>query len=118
MTPGRIKLIELLYESKTPLTPTDILAKMHVHKTTIYREIDILLSRGYIKEVDFGDGNKRYELSALGHHHHLICMECRSVTELNLDHDFTKEEKRILSENKFKIVKHNLEFFGVCADCQ
>jgi len=117
MTPGRIRLIELLYESKKPLTASDILTSILVHKTTIYREINVLTSRGYIQEVDFGDGNRRYELSALGHHHHLICMQCKGVTELELTHDFKNVEKRVLAENKFTIVKHNLEFFGVCADC-
>jgi Fe2+ or Zn2+ uptake regulation protein len=109
MTPARTGIIKLFILSKNPITAVEMQANIQVNKTTVYRELNVLLEHGYISEVDFGDGIKRYELSALGHHHHLICTKCRSIADIELDHDFTKEQ--------FTVLKHNLEFFGVCRNC-
>jgi Fur family transcriptional regulator, ferric uptake regulator len=117
MTPARTRILELFWDAKSPLSALDILKHVSVNKTTVYRELDMLLENKYITALDLGDGIKRYELSLLGHHHHLICMECKSITELDFDHDFGKVEKQIATKNNFRILKHSLEFFGVCKSC-
>ena len=118
ITKARRLIIELLSNSPTPLTVTDILTHMRVNKTTVYREIESLLVKGYMSEVDFGDGKKRYELTSRGHHHHLVCVKCKSVTDVVVAEDLAKTQKVIEEKNKFTILKHNLEFFGVCSNCQ
>ncbi len=118
ITSVRKQIIGMLQSSTKPLTPTEFLSKIKANKTTIYREIDTLLNAGYLNEVNFGDRNKRYELSSLGHHHHLVCVNCHEVEDVVLKEALLNEEKFISSVNKFKILKHNLEFFGYCHNCQ
>lgn len=118
ITSVRKQIINVFCNSTGPISVSDILTKIKAHKTTVYRESEALLSNGYLTEVDFGDGTKRYELSTLGHHHHLVCIKCKLVTEFDLADDFTQEEQLIKSQEGFKVLKHNLEFFGLCRTCQ
>src|SRR3990167_4015653 len=46
--------------------------------TTVYRSLESLVGLGLVQAVDFGDGEKRYELVEPGeHHHHLVCQRCK-----------------------------------------
>jgi Fur family ferric uptake transcriptional regulator len=80
----------------------------------------LLENMGIVKRFDFGDGGARFELLAEGddgHHHHLICVRCSDVIELE-ECFSTALEKRIAERSGFASVTHRLEFFGVCPRCQ
>lgn len=111
-------LLSLLEKSQSPLTVTEILTKIDANKTTIYRQLKSFIKNDLVKQIELGDGKKRYESTKSGHHHHLICMDCKSITEFDLKDDFTKEEDKIKKAKKFKVLEHNLEFFGLCANCK
>jgi Fur family transcriptional regulator, ferric uptake regulator len=86
---------------------------------TVYRSMKMLERIGMVKRFDFGDGVARYELDRHpgGHHHHLICVDCAKVVEI--EECFPAElEERIAAGNGFTRVSHKLEFFGVCPACQ
>jgi len=102
--------------SKYPISASDILSKVRANKTTIYREIASFVSSGIVKEIDFGDGVKRYESSRRNHHHHLICNSCKKVDDIAIDEDYLL--KGIGRNTGFRIQSHSLEFFGLCANCQ
>ena len=102
ITPIRKQIVSLLNESVSPISAIDILKNIKANKTTIYREISVLLSKGYLIEIDFGDRIKRYEFANRDHHHHLICIMCKSVTDVDLADDFSEKEKLIASREKFK----------------
>lgn len=126
ITPIRKLLIESLAKSPYPLSAIDIKLILQqqdtlCNKTTIYREIQSLVRSDLLKEVDFGEGKKRYEITN-SHHHHLVCQKCKRIKEIDLD--LTKfEEQLLILQNKinnfsdFKINQHNLEFFGICKVC-
>lgn len=116
-------ILQLLTDSPTPFSAAEILAglvrrRMGVNKTTIYRELDLLCSEGVLRELQFGDRKKRYEVAPEGHHHHLVCTDCHRVEDVELKNDLDSEEKRIERMKKFKIARHSLEFFGICASCR
>jgi Fur family transcriptional regulator, ferric uptake regulator len=117
ITSIRIKLISIFKVSGSPLTVSDLLSKIKANKTTIYREINVLLKSNLLIEVDFADGIKRYELSSLNHHHHLICLKCRQVQDITINENLSEEEVKISKIKNFKVLKHNLEFFGYCQNC-
>jgi len=122
ITRARTKIVEMFCESSTPISALDLIIsfqklKIPVNKTTIYRELEFLVKNGYIKEIEFGEGMKRYELEGESHHHHLICLKCKKVLDVELKIELEKEEARLERENKFKIRNHNLEFFGYCSNC-
>lgn len=110
------QILETFENTKYPISALELIAKVNANKTTIYRELFAFNSNGIIKEVDFGDGKKRYELSDRGHHHHLICKKCNKIDDVFLDERYLL--KKVEKESSFKIENHSLEFFGVCHSCQ
>lgn len=117
VTPGRKNIISLFCSTPYPISAEILTAKTKLNKTSVYREIDFLLKEGFIKEVDFGDRIKRYELNDLGHHHHLVCLNCKNIQDITLEENLEEEERRIEKLKKFHVAKHNLEFFGLCNKC-
>lgn len=87
---------------------------------TVYRTILLFESLGIINKLSLEDGLIRYELKCDDtphRHHHLICLGCRKISEVKVDLLDSLEDKIEKDEN-FKIVDHNLEFYGYCASCQ
>lgn len=95
--------------------------------TTVYRTLDLLVSWGVVHKFDFGEGKARYELisnpNGLGHHHHLICSECKKIINYSelIDKEvdlITKLEKRLSKKYNFNIQSHIIEFYGICKNCE
>ncbi|MBS4535368.1 transcriptional repressor [Clostridium sp. D2Q-14] len=87
---------------------------------TVYRTLQLFEELDVIYKLNFDDGCNRYELNTNTNHHqhhHLICMECGKVSEVEIDL-LDKLEEKVEKESKFKIVDHNVKFFGYCEDCQ
>ena len=84
---------------------------------TVYRTLALLTKSGLALEMDFGDGQKRYESSyRTVHHDHMVCTECGKIIEFN--HPLIeKYQEEIAKENSFKITSHKLDIFGYCLDC-
>jgi len=96
------------------------LPKNECDLATVYRSIRLLEQMGMVKRFDFGDGTARFELLEEGddgHHHHLVCIRCSGIIELD-ECSMTELEERIAVRNGFKAVTHKLEFFGLCPRCQ
>lgn len=122
LTSVRVFVINFLETHKKPfdvITIQTALAKSvkKVNKTTVYREMEFLLSQGLIKQVNFGDGKNRYELSNLPHHHHLVCDKCHTIEDIFFQNELKTIESKIKKTKKFSIKRHVLEFFGVCHTC-
>ncbi len=91
----------------------------HISKATIYRTVELLEKMGFLTKVNFNDGFERYEVKEIGihHHHHLICTECGRIYEV--EEDLLEDlEKAIERRTGFKIMDHQLNFYGLCPDCQ
>ena len=123
VTGPRQAILERLRHCAHPLTIKEIFAELpkgHCDLVTVYRSMHLLESMGMVKRFHFGDGGARFELLAEGddgHHHHLVCVECSGVVEIE-DCFPAEMEARIAQRNGFKAVTHKLEFFGLCPSCQ
>lgn len=86
---------------------------------TVYRTLDLLAELEILQKVNFGDGRSRYEFSdtEVHHHHHLICLKCGEVTEFD-DDKLEELEAAIGKKSGFKIIDHQVKFFGYCQKCQ
>jgi Fur family transcriptional regulator, ferric uptake regulator len=85
---------------------------------TVYRTLALLTKSGLALEMDFGDGQKRYESSYRSvHHDHMVCTECGKILEFN--HPLIeKYQEEVAEENNFKITSHKLDLFGLCQNCK
>lgn len=124
ITPIRAALIEALDKTRKPATTQELLAALarrglSANKTTVYRQLEVLLRYNIAAEIHFTDRAKRYELARVGgHHHHLVCLKCGRVEKIILPADLEPQEKKIRQKNQFKVLQHSLEFFGRCRYCQ
>jgi len=122
-TLARKHILDSLKDATNPLSAADLLfavskTKKSVNKTTIYRQLTSLLAEGAIRELQLGEKKKRYELTPINHHHHLVCVRCEKIEHVELERDLAGEEKKIMQEKKFEVLTHSLEFFGRCAECR
>lgn len=97
---------------------TSMAKKRHkIDLASVYRGLQFFVKERIIREVNFGDGKKRYEfLDENSHHHHVICDNCGTVEDIKMgEKELTKQT---VQNSQFKIQRHTLEFFGLCANCQ
>lgn len=124
-TQRRIILDVILENQGKHLSPEEIYEKVRgkfpeIGLATVYRTLQLFEELNIIYKLNFNDGCSRYELNTSSgdhQHHHLICLSCGKVIEVQLDLLETLEEE-IEKSGEFKIVDHNLKFFGYCKDCK
>ncbi len=122
LTPKREFIVNILAELGKPISVPELQSllmneKININKTTVYRELYFLRDEGIVSEVQLGKNKKYYEISH-NHHHHLICTKCESISDIELDNDLKDTEQKIKKNNKFLVLNHSLEFFGLCRNCQ
>ena len=132
MTNPRRAILQALASTVKHLSADEVYERVHkanpaIGLKTVYRNLDILAGMGIVAKLHFGDGKSRYELiqnpQKPGHHHHLVCTECKRVIEYD---DFMDEEvaliqklERLLSEkHRFNITDHVIQFHGQCSPCR
>lgn len=124
LTRTRRAFVAVLLGAATPLSASHILARLEqdglrVNKTTVYREIERLEQLGIIVGVELGDRQKYYEYTLTAHHHHLVCTKCERIEDVAVDERaLMVQEKAMAHEKHFRILRHSLEFFGLCWQCQ
>lgn len=95
--------------------------QLEIGLATVYRSLELLSDMEVLQKIDFGDGRSRYELNETNakqhHHHHLICMKCGTVREF-ADDLLEALENDITEKSQFKIVDHQVKFYGYCQECQ
>ncbi len=120
ITKSRTAILNVLNEH--PLTVQEILSllkkkQIKIDIVSIYRNLELFLKLGIIIEVNLGDKKKRYELKdEKKHHHHLTCIRCGNIENIQIKESLLLNQMRIKS--RFKILNHSLEFFGLCTKCQ
>ena len=125
---GRITLIrkmilEILLEAKSPLSSQDILTIIVAsgykpNKTTIYREVDFLLSIHLIRELEVGDSSKRYELCNRAPHLHSFCTACGEVACIDTKVSLNSSVLEKLSKSGFSASSTNTVVQGTCKGCR
>ena len=85
---------------------------------TVYRTLSLLTQSGLAIELDFGDGQKRYEHNKSNNHHdHMICTKCGNIIEFN--HPLIEKfQEDVAASNGFSIISHKLDMFGICSKCR
>ena len=86
---------------------------------TVYRNLDILSKTGFIKKIDPGSCQMRFD-GKVEDHYHIVCMACGGIEDVPIgkpDHSLDQLEKAIINVTNFSVFGHNLEFIGLCPKC-
>lgn len=101
-----------------PFTVEELLDEVpSVGRATVFRTVKLLQELDLVCRVPLEDGGVRYRLSEGGHHHHLVCRNCESVTEFSDPEIDTRIQEQAKSHG-FALQGHSLELYGLCSRCR
>ena len=125
LTPQREATVRVLLEHEEDhLSAEDVYLLVkekspEIGLATVYRTLELLTELKVVDKINFGDGVSRYDLRKEGadhFHHHLVCIECGSVDEIQEDL-LGDVEKIVERDFNFQIKDHRLTFHGICHRC-
>lgn len=88
-----------------------------VGRATVFRTLRLLQDAGVVCQVVGPDGALEYRVTAVGHHHHLVCAECGSVDDFS-GCDISDLLNELAARTGYEVSAHRLEVYGRCATCQ
>ena len=115
----RMKILEILEQSNQQhLSAEDIYRILlesdeEIGLATIYRVLTQFEGAGLVMRHHFEGGQAVFELDRGKHHDHLICIKCGKIVEF-VNPEIEAQQKKIASDNGFKITDHSLIIYGDC----
>jgi len=122
-TLGRSRVFETVMKAHGHFAPEEIVKicqknKTKVSRATIYRSITELLESGVIRLTAFGEKHHHFEhLYDAKPHHHARCIRCSEIIEFK-DLGEDKVYHKVLTTKGFKVLGHEMHFYGICQKCQ
>ncbi|MEW6500799.1 MAG: Fur family transcriptional regulator [Thermodesulfobacteriota bacterium] len=83
---------------------------------TVYRNLETMAELGMIQKLEVAGTQKRFDANT-SNHYHVRCLRCGRVDDLDLPPD-PGVEKAAAQKTRFRILRHRLEFSGLCPECQ
>ena len=122
ITPQRIAILKILSKSKGHPSVENIYEQVKKNfpttsLATVYKNISMLKELGEVLELSFGTESSRYDGNKPNPHPHLICTECKTIVDPDLD-SLKGVSSELIKETGFRITNHRLDFFGICPECQ
>jgi Fe2+ or Zn2+ uptake regulation protein len=120
MTVQRRKIFSAIANMDSHVTAEIIYGFLHkempeLSLSTVYRNLKALSSQGLVSASDL-DGKLVFEAVGQTPHHHLVCMGCHSIVEL--DHKMVETLFHQIEKNGFKVTTSHLVLYGFCQRCQ
>jgi Fe2+/Zn2+ uptake regulation proteins len=120
---ARRALLQLLDSQACALSVVEIedelrASRRPVARASIYRILDELERLRLVQKVQVGQDMTRYEpiRTGDGHHHHLVCDNCGTITPFtddNLEDAIRKLSRRL----PMRIAEHEIVLHGACNTC-
>ncbi|MFM6977147.1 MAG: Fur family transcriptional regulator [Micrococcales bacterium] len=83
---------------------------------TVYRALADLAEAGDADSLPSKDGEVLYRACTTTHHHHLICRDCGTTVEIEVQ-QLEKWVDQVSEAHEYTKPSHTLEIFGICQDC-
>jgi Fur family transcriptional regulator, peroxide stress response regulator len=122
LTPQRVELIRLIAASEGHPSASRLYEQIKVQfptmsLATVYKTLDLLKELGEVLEIGLRDDN-HYDGRKPYPHPHLICVQCQKIMDGELETAVNTIVQEVEINFGFQIVKHQLDFYGICPDCQ
>ncbi len=88
-----------------------------ISKSTVYRNVNILVEQGSIRKITMTTGADRFEYIQ-EEHQHIICESCGKVIDFCYDFEIPKIEKNITNQLKNTFTVNNILLYGICENCK
>jgi Fur family peroxide stress response transcriptional regulator len=121
LTVQRRAILEALLRREDHPTAEQIFADVktripEVSRTTVYRVLETLVELGLARKASHLGAAARFDPNT-GHHHHLVCLRCDRVVDLEdarLDQLSLPDTRR----TGFAISDYSVHFLGLCPQCR
>lgn len=124
MTPLKELLIQFLLDNQKRIIPHKELqdhVNQHlpeIDRTSIYRNIEKLISIDLIQELNLPKTGKAYQFIFDNQvHHYYICKGCNEVKKGD-EKLFNRIEKALKDIHDFSKAQMSVVFYGYCSDCE
>jgi len=120
ITKRQRRLLDELNKCEDELSGQDLHRELYKSKNemglaTVYRNLQVLVKQGLVRSRHLPTGEVLYA-PVERDIHHLTCVSCGGTTRLKGCPVQTKKVPKQASE-KFHLLFHTLEYFGLCQDC-
>jgi len=121
LTPQRRLIVDAIHDTDAHLTAEEIIlhvqARMpEVHKSTIYRTLELLEKNGCVFKSELGDHSVYHHVDEGHHHHHLVCSKCGKTIECD-EGFFAPIEKSLAEKYGFRVDSKHVVMSGLCKEC-
>jgi Fur family ferric uptake transcriptional regulator len=122
LTVQRRMVLEILCEHGDHLAVQEIHQRLEqdgvdLTETTVYRILQWLKEVGVISQTDLGQTGAVYQLVGTHPHHHLVCLSCGAVLDVE-DDVFALLRDTLRREYGFEPRIDHMAIFGLCRACQ
>jgi Fur family peroxide stress response transcriptional regulator len=121
ITPQRLAIIRILATSRDHPSVEQIFERLKAQfpttsLATVYKTIGMLKDVGEILELEFQNGGNRYDGNQPKPHPHLICLECHSIVDPEVELDGLPQQ--VAQRTGYQLVNHRFDIYGICPACQ
>ncbi len=122
ITPQRIAILKAFLRSDKHPSVEQVHTQVKINFSTtslatVYKTVTLLKAIGEILELSFPDGRNRYDGRRPYPHPHLICTQCQTILDPEVS-SVDQMAAEIEKTSGYRVLSHQLEFFGVCPACQ
>jgi Fur family ferric uptake transcriptional regulator len=124
-TDGRRQVVTALMNAPGPLSAAELHSQIagSVPLSSLYRSLAVMADVDVLAPHHGTKGITRYELAEwlAGHHHHLVCVDCGTVDDVELPPrlESTLDDlvEAVAESGEFAAAGHALEVVGRCKAC-
>jgi len=119
LTPQRLAILKYLEANKEHPSAADIYRAVSqeyptMSLSTVYNTLRVLKRTRNINELSIDSDKKRFDPDT-GSHHHLICVVCRKIVDVQCDFALSVPE---IETHDFVIINNHVDFYGICPECR
>ncbi|MEI6675358.1 MAG: transcriptional repressor [Verrucomicrobiota bacterium] len=117
------ELLTTLLESARPMTLAELAASARLadqcDKATVFRLLQRLIEHGIVRRLGLHERAAYFTLLLPGRHNdYLICTGCGSIEAITAPCPVHELEDEIRVKTGYRHLYHELEFFGLCPNCE
>ncbi len=121
VTPQRAAIYKALAETTSHPTADDLYQQVArdypmISTNTVYYTLASLKEAGLVKEVNYWHDRARFDANVTPHHH-FVCLGCRAIVDIE-DPSLNRLKSMARLPKGFRVLRHEVEFYGYCASCQ
>ena len=122
LTPQRRVVAEVLAGDHVHLTAEAVYTRAQqllpeISLATVYNALNELVDMGEVLEISTGDGPKRYDTNATAAHHHLYCVGCGDLRDVN-PRGTDALSLMPSQQHGYELLDVDIVFRGRCPDCR